>query len=169
MIYCRGRLEAITVSWTSLPVVVNLYFEYYSMNGLKFFLPAVFLFLVLNGLFVLFQKLLWQYGFNMNVLIWGNVFLFGLSVLSFLIQLKAVKSTSPQLIVRYFYISFLVKLILVAAVALIYAKTAAKVNKISVIACMVFYMVYTFIEVSMLLKVGKQKKCVRNTKPPLTL
>jgi hypothetical protein len=127
------------------------------MSGLKAFLPSFFLFLLLNGLFVLFQRMLTGYGFSTQVLLWGNVFLFGLSIISFLLQQKAAKSTSPQLIVRYFYISFLVKLILVAVVALIYAKAATKVNKASVIACMVFYMLYTFIEISMLLKAGKQK------------
>ena len=127
------------------------------MSGIKPFLPSVFLFLLLNGLFMFFLYTLTGYGFSMQVLVWGNVFLFGLSVISFLLQQKAAKSTSPQLIVRYFYISFLVKLILVAVMALIYAKTATKVNKASVIACMVFYMVYTFIEISMLLKAGKQK------------
>lgn len=127
------------------------------MSGLKSFLPSVFIFLLLNGAFILFPRILTEYGFNTQVLLWGNVFLFGLSIISFLLQQKAAKSTSPQLIVRYFYISFLVKLILVATIALIYAKTAPKVNKASVIACMVFYMVYTFIEISMLLKAGKQK------------
>ena len=127
------------------------------MSGLKSFLPSVFIFLLLNGAFILFPRILTEYGFNTQVLLWGNVFLFGLSIISFLLQQKAANSTSPQLIVRYFYISFLVKLILVATIALIYAKTATKVNKASVIACMVFYMVYTFIEISMLLKAGKQK------------
>lgn len=127
------------------------------MNGLKLFLPSFFLFLLLNGLFMLFQRMLNAYGFSVQVLLWGNVFLFGLSIISFLLQKKAAKSTSPQLVIRYFYISFLVKLILVAVMALIYAKTTAKVNKMSVIACMVFYMLYTFIEISMLLKAGKQK------------
>lgn len=46
---------------------------------------------------------------------------------------------------------------LVAVMALIYVKTADQVNRMSVIACMVLYLVYTFIETSMLLKSGKQK------------
>jgi hypothetical protein len=104
-----------------------------------------------------FQRTLNAYGFSVQVLLWGNVFLFGLSSISFLLQKKAAKSTSPQLVIRYFYISFLVKLILVAVMALIYAKTASTVNKMSVIACMAFYMLYTFIEISTLLKAGKQK------------
>ncbi|HRO48480.1 hypothetical protein [Agriterribacter sp.] len=127
------------------------------MNGLKIFLPSVFLFLILNGLFVLFQSLLVRYGFSISVLLYGNVFLFGLTIISILFQQKAAKSASAQLFIRYFYISFLVKLVLVAVMALVYAQTAAKVNKVSIIACMLFYLVYTFLEISVLLKAGKQK------------
>ncbi|HTN07987.1 hypothetical protein [Agriterribacter sp.] len=127
------------------------------MNGVKIFLPSVFLFLILGALVVIFQRLLIQYGFNISVLLWGNAFLFGLSFISFLFQQKATKSASAQLFIRYFYIAFLVKLVLVAVVALVYAQTAAKVNKVSIIACMLFYLVYTFLEISVLLKAGKQK------------
>ena len=138
-------------------LVVDLLRSIQVMGGLKLFLPSGMLFLLLGALFVLFQQTLTGYGFSMQVLLWGNGFLFGLSVISFLLQQKAAKSASPQRIIRYFYLSFLVKFILVAAVALVYAKTAAKVNRASVIACMVFYILYTFIEISMLLKAGKQK------------
>ncbi|HRN56336.1 MAG TPA: hypothetical protein PLL71_07785 [Agriterribacter sp.] len=127
------------------------------MGRLKLFLPSVFLFLLLNALFMIFQRMLTGYGFSMHVLLWGNVFLFGLSIVSMLLQQKAAASASAQLFIRYFYISFLVKLVLVAAVALVYAKTAVKVNRASVIACMALYMIYTFIEISVLLKAGKQK------------
>lgn len=127
------------------------------MRDLKAFIPSVGLFLLLNGLLALFQGVLTGYGFSVRVLLFGNLFLFGLSLVSFLLQQKASRSASAQLFIRYFYISFLIKLVLVAAVALVYAKTAARVNRISVIACMLLYLVYTFIEISMLLKAGKRK------------
>lgn len=128
-----------------------------SMRDVKAFIPSVGLFLLVNGLLVLLQGMLTRYGFSIRVLLFGNLFLFGLSLISFLLQQKAARSASAQLFIRYFYISFLIKLILVAAVALVYAKTAASVNRISVIACMLLYLIYTFIEISVLLKAGKQK------------
>ncbi len=127
------------------------------MRDLKPFIPSVGLFLFLNGLLVLFQGTFIRYGFSVRVLLLGNLFLFGLSLISFLLQQKAARSASAQLFIRYFYISFLIKLVLVAVVALVYAKTAARVNRISVIACMLLYLIYTFIEISMLLKAGKRK------------
>jgi hypothetical protein len=128
-----------------------------SMRDLKAFIPSVGLFLLLNGLLVLFQGLLTRYGFSVRVLLFGNLFLFGLSLVSFLLQQKAARSASAQLFIRYFYISFLIKLVLVAVAALVYAKTAARVNRVSIIACMLLYLIYTFIEISMLLKAGKRK------------
>jgi hypothetical protein len=127
------------------------------MRDLKAFIPSVGLFLLLNGLLVLFQGLLTRYGFSVRVLLFGNLFLFGLSLVSFLLQQKAARSASAQLFIRYFYISFLIKLVLVAVAALVYAKTAARVNRVSIIACMLLYLIYTFIEISMLLKAGKRK------------
>ncbi|MCC7523374.1 MAG: hypothetical protein IT250_01055 [Chitinophagaceae bacterium] len=127
------------------------------MSGLKPFLPSVCLFLLLSGLILLVKRMLPEYGFDVTVLLWGNGFMLGLSVISFLLQHKAAKSASPQVIVRYFYISFMVKLLLVATIALLYAKTTTNVSKISVITCMVFYLLYTFIEIGGLIKTGKQK------------
>ncbi len=126
------------------------------MRGLKVFFPTVFLFLGLNGLFLLLEGILVESGFSMTLLYIGNLFIFGLSLVSVLLHQKALNSALPQLFVRYFYISFLIKLMLVASVALIYIKTAQQVNKISVITCMVIYLVYTFIELRTLLKVSKK-------------
>lgn len=127
------------------------------MSNFKAFLPTLFLFVLLNVCFVLFQTWLIQRGFSHSVLVWGNILLFGLSIISFFFQHRAVNASAPQLLVRYFYLSFLIKFMLVAVMALIYVKTADQVNRMSVIACMVLYLVYTFIETSMLLKSGKQK------------
>ncbi|MCO5234797.1 MAG: hypothetical protein M9933_00905 [Chitinophagaceae bacterium] len=127
------------------------------MRGFRTFLPTVLLFLILNGLFLSLQKIWVGWGFSMQVLVIGNLFLFGLSLVSLLLHQRALGSASSQVFVRYFYISLLVKLVLVAVVALIYVKVASGVNRISVIGCMLIYLIYTFIELGILLKAGKQK------------
>lgn len=127
------------------------------MQGFKPLLPSIFLFLGLNVLFLLLQGTLADSGFSMIVLYIGNLFIFGLSTVSALLHQKALSAAQPQLFVRYFYISFLIKLMVVAIVALVYIKTAQQVNKISVITCMIIYLVYTFIELRMLLKIGKKR------------
>lgn len=127
------------------------------MQGFRHFLPSTFLFVLLNGLFYALRSQLVNYGFSFQVLLLGNGFLYLLSIISLVFQKKATIAASPQISIRYFYISFLIKLILVAIVALIYARIADKVNKRAVIACMIIYLGYTFLEISLLLKAGKQK------------
>lgn len=126
------------------------------MNRIKILFPLVFLFLLLNVLFLLFPSVIIAYGFNINVLEWGNVFLFVLSVISLLLQQKGIRS-GPHVFIRYFYISFIVKFLLVAVVTLAYTSVVKKINKPSVLVCMGEYLVYTFIETGIVLKSSRKK------------
>lgn len=123
----------------------------------KGLLPVCALFLVLSIIIFLSRNALEKYGMDVNVLIWGNVFLFLLSCISFFIQQSALRSGSPQVFTRYFYLSFVVKFILVAVTVLLYSLNTPKVNKASVLVCMVLYLVYVFIELSFVLKSVRKK------------
>jgi hypothetical protein len=127
------------------------------MKFWKAFFPVIILFIILTLLIVLLQNMLAGYGFNVNVLLWGNVFLFLMSLLSFLIQQKGTNPAAPQLFVRYFYLSFIIKFLLVATTVLIYSAFAGRINKAAVIACMAFYLVYMFVEITIVLKSGRPK------------
>lgn len=127
------------------------------MHSLKAFAPSVFFFLFLSGLIFIFSNKIVGYGLSVKILHIGNIFIFFLSLISFLLLQKGGNAASPQILVRYFYISFLIKFILVAMLSLVYAKTTPRVNKISIITCMFFYIIYTFLEMRVLLKVGKKK------------
>ncbi|MGN6491304.1 MAG: hypothetical protein ACTHLE_04855 [Agriterribacter sp.] len=120
------------------------------------FLPVVIFFAVVSLLFFISGSWLTEQGFNQATLLGGNVFLFVLTAISFLLLRKAIASSSPQIFVRYFYLSFTIKFFLVAIVALIYGRMAAQVSRTSIIVCMVLYIVYTFIEMRILLKAGKK-------------
>ncbi|MFT3700818.1 MAG: hypothetical protein QM802_00485 [Agriterribacter sp.] len=125
------------------------------MKFWKAFLPVIFVFVIVAVLILLLESALTGYGFNTKTLFWGNVFLFLLSLISFFIQQKGNKPGAPQLFVRYFYISFLIKFLLVAIVVLVFATVAGKVNRSAIIACMALYLVYMFIEIIIALKSGK--------------
>ena len=120
------------------------------------FLPVVIFFAVVSLLFFVSGPWLTEQGFNQSTLLIGNFFLFVLTVISFLLLRKAIASSSPQIFVRHFYLSFTIKFFLVAIVALIYGRMAAQVSRTSIIVCMVLYIVYTFIEMRILLKAGKK-------------
>lgn len=125
-------------------------------KSVKQFLPVFILFAVLTALVAISGVWLTQWGFHQATLLWGNMFLFLLSLISFVLLQKAIQSASPQVFVRYFYISFMVKFLLVAITVLIYAKVSTSINRASIIACMSLYIVYTFVEMRILLKAGKK-------------
>lgn len=128
------------------------------MKFSKGFLPIFILFSVITFLIFAMKAGLKQWGFDISILLWGNVFLLILSSFSFLIQYKALKTSSPQLFTRYFYLSFAAKFMLVATTVLIYSFNTKTINKSSILACMVLYLVYTFVEISFVLKTLRTKK-----------
>ena len=126
------------------------------MRFWKSFSSVFLLFAVISLIIFLVSSFLISYGLDISVLYWGNVFLFILSLVSFLIQQKVNNPARPQLFVKYFYISFIAKFFMVAIVVLLYSAFAKKINKISVLICMVLYLFYMFIEIRIALKEGKR-------------
>lgn len=127
------------------------------MKFWKAFSPVMLVFVIATILILLLRNMLAGYGFNVDVLLWGNVFLFIMSLISFFIQQKGNNPAKPQLFVRYFYVSFLIKFLLVAVTVLVYSAIAGRINKASIITCMALYLVYMFVEISIALKPGRPK------------
>lgn len=121
------------------------------------FAPQIIAFAVLNVFFVFSKPWLLASGLDVSLLLGGNLLLFVLSVISFLFLRRSVIAAAPQAFVRNFYLSFMIKFLLVAVTVLIYAKTRQSVNRLSVIICMALYIVYTFIEVRTILKESKKQ------------
>ena len=126
--------------------------------ALRYYRPAILIFLLLNISFFTLQKRLADWGFNQEVLVYGNILLFAISFISFLMGVNGMQSKNNHLFFRMVYGGFIVKLLILAGAALIYIMTMKKeVNKPALFLCMGLYFVYTVIEVSALMKLGKQK------------
>lgn len=122
------------------------------------FLPIVILFVLLNTFFIAGRSLLERWGASQDVLIWGNLLLFVLTILSFVIAQKGLKDTNPHAFVRAVYGSIMLKLFVSLIAAFIYIFLTRKdLNKPAFFALMGLYLVYTFIEVSSLTKMLKQR------------
>lgn len=122
------------------------------------FLPIVILFVLLNTFFIAGRSLLERWGASQDVLIWGNLLLFVLTILSFVIAQKGLKNTNPHAFVRAVYGSIMLKLFASLIAAFIYIFLTRKdLNKPAFFALMGLYLVYTFIEVSTLTKMLKQR------------
>lgn len=127
------------------------------MKFSKGFIPILVLFIIATASFFLLGSKLKQLGFDISILLWGNVFLFILSSISFVIQYKALQASSAQVFTRYFYLSFAAKFILVATTVLVYSFNAKTINKGSILTCMALYLVYVFVEISFVLKTLRKK------------
>ncbi|HJS55325.1 MAG TPA: hypothetical protein VJ765_12305 [Chitinophagaceae bacterium] len=130
------------------------------MNKQSFqnFFPAIIVFLVLNSGFLALMKKLEPWGFDYAVLVMGNLLVFGISFLSYWMAVKGLTTKNSHAFFRWVYGSVMIKLFLLAGVAFVYIMMSQKeVNKPSLFFCMGLYIIYTFIEVSALMKVNKQK------------
>ena len=125
----------------------------------KSYLPIILLFIILNGLIIIFKTFLEGRGFDREFLIWANLFLFIISIGGFLLQRKGLHSPNPQAFVRGVYASMIFKMFLVMAVVLIYVFLfRSTLNKPGLFTAMGLYIVYTVVEVTALMKVARKKK-----------
>ena len=127
-------------------------------HSFRNFFPAIMIFLVLNSGLLIMMNRLEDWGFDYTVLVFGNLLIFGISFLSYWMAVKGLTTKNNHAFFRWVYGSIMIKLFLLAGVAFIYIVMNKKeVNKPSLFFCMGLYIIYTFIEVSALMKVNKQK------------
>jgi len=128
-------------------------------NKVRPLLPAIVLFILLNGFFLSGKGILEKWGADQEVLIVGNLILFAVTLISYLLSLRGLRSDNPHAVVRSVYGSFMIKFFVCIIAAFAYIMSVKKnVNKPALFACMGLYLVYSFIEVSVLTKLSKQKK-----------
>ncbi len=127
-------------------------------QALRNFFPAIMVFLVLNSGFLAVMRKLEEWGVDYTVLVVGNLLVFGISFLSYWMAVKGLTTKNTHAFFRWVYGSVMIKLFLLAGVAFVYIMmNKEEVNKPALFFCMGLYVVYTFIEVSALMKVNKQK------------
>lgn len=131
------------------------------MNQSKWALlrPMILVFVLLSSFFITGKNWLAEKGIDSQVLIVGNLLLFGVSLFSFVLTQRSFRADNPHVFVRAIYSSFIIKFFVLAAAAFIYIIVTRKnVNKPALFGCMGLYIIYTFFEVSSLLRLLKQKK-----------
>lgn len=111
-------------------------------------LGLMFLFFNLLAIFRVFPAH-WKMDYRVYVI--GNVLLFGVTYVSFLMHIRGFRNSNPHVFVRTVYGSLLVKMLLSLAAVMVYAMAAGgAINRSGIIACFVLYLLYTFLEVRML-------------------
>ncbi len=127
-------------------------------NKRKAFIPILLFFILLNAFFISGKNILARWGADQEVLIFGNLVLFVITMLSFWMGLRGLKNANSHAFVRSIYSGMMIKMFICIIAAFIYIATYKKeLNKPAFFSLMGLYLVYTFIEVSGLTKMLKQK------------
>ena len=127
------------------------------------FLPIVLTFIVVGVLALVFRPLLAAWKLDYAVLLWGNALLFLLTASSFYLYIKGLRNNNPHVFVRVLYGSLLIKFMgCLLAVGIYAAVSRQGVNRNGILGCFILYMLYTFLEVRVLLQLSKPKKLTKN-------
>jgi hypothetical protein len=121
--------------------------------------PMLLVFIFLNAFLFVGKNWLAKKGIDQGVVLVGNLVLFTVLLFSFLLTQRSLSEANPNVFVRAVYTSFIIKFFIIAIGAFVYIQvTKQNVNKPALIVCMGLYILYTFFEVSTLLRLLKQKK-----------
>ncbi|MEI6946031.1 hypothetical protein V9K67_02440 [Paraflavisolibacter sp. H34] len=129
-----------------------------AQKRIKYFTPVIVLFVVLTGFFIAGNSLLVRLGADQEVLLWGNLLLFVITLISFMMALRGLNDKNPNAFVRSIYGSMMIKLFVCIIAAGIYiAINRTGLNKPALFGCMGLYLVYLFMEVGILTKLLRGK------------
>ncbi|HWI93396.1 MAG TPA: hypothetical protein VNT20_19085 [Flavisolibacter sp.] len=122
-------------------------------------MPVVILFVIINGLFVVGKNMFQRWGIDEDVVAVGNLILFVITLISFLLAQRGLNNSNPHAFVRAAYMSVMLKLFACIIAAFVYISIyKSNLNKPALFICMGLYLVYTFLEVATLMKMLKPKK-----------
>jgi len=121
------------------------------------FLPILAVFVVSSLFIVVARPVLAEGKFDYCVLLAGNILLFGVTAISFYLYSKALRNNNPHAFVRMMYSSLLVKMFACLLATLIYAWLAGRqVNRNGIFGCFGLYLLYTWLEVRVLMQLSKK-------------
>jgi hypothetical protein len=128
-------------------------------NFIRIFLPILLLFVISNGFFLTAGDLAERWNIDTGIVIAGNFVLFIATTVSFFLYYKALRNNNVQAFLRMIYGGMFLKMMICLFTAFIYIAVAGKsVNKGAIITCLFLYLVYSSIEIVLLLKESKVKK-----------
>ena len=122
-------------------------------------MPVIVFFFVLNGFLLIAKEIPKDWKVDWNVVFLGNSLLFLITFVSFSLAQRGLKNPNPHAFVRSVYGSVMIKLFACIIAAFVYISIyKSNLNKAALFICMGLYLVYTFLEISALMKLLKQKK-----------
>lgn len=103
-------------------------------------------FFVLSSLLtILLNNQLADLEIDSTVVLVGNLILFFSTLMAYRIFSKQISGKSGQAVVRNVYAGFVLKFFILATTAMVYFYFAKEINLRGVLVCLVFYLIYNFI------------------------
>lgn len=120
--------------------------------------PLVGLFLIITGFAIALHVRLTQYKIDIIVVLCANTLLFLFSILNIYFQTKNINNPNPGAVIRGLMAATFLKLMGLAAAALIYLVAAGEGRSVNaVFVGMALYIVYTWLEVRISLRLNPKK------------
>lgn len=123
------------------------------------FLLLTVVFVVVSALLLLTRSIAAGWNIDTNVLIVGNIVLFVATAVSFYLYYRALHNNRVYAFMGMIYGGMFAKMFVCIIAAFIYIRAAGTgVNKPGLFGSMFLYLVYSFIEIGIVMKLSKEKK-----------
>jgi hypothetical protein len=127
-------------------------------NKWRAFFPVVFTCLIVILIMISARKLFDQWNVDTRVVLVANFILFLITSFSFVLAQRGLKHSNPNVFFRSIYSGIMLKLFGCIIAAFIYiSMNKSHLNKPALFISMGLYLVYTFVEVSVLMKLLKHR------------
>lgn len=124
----------------------------------RFLLPLLLIFIICNGFFLSASNMLAKWSLDKDVLIIANSLFLILTLITFIIQQKALHKSNPNVFVRSVMAGMMIKMFAcIIAIFVYWFLMKEKFSKSTVIAAMVMYFIYLAVEVRMVTKLNRKK------------
>jgi hypothetical protein len=159
--YSIAGLDTTAIGYTGYYIPGNKRYLKKEVMFNRTVVPLVVVFLVFGVVILVFREKVNDLGFDWQVLSGGNLVLYVVTILSLHLLNKGMRSTNTHSFLTGAYGGIILKLFSCAIGAFIYILIAGKdLNKPSLFALMGLYLVYSFVEMSIVLQQSKQNKNV---------
>jgi L-asparagine transporter-like permease len=123
------------------------------------FLPIVSVFIVSTAILLAAPSLDFLWGMSRSVMVGGNIVLFLATAISFYLYYRSLQNNNAQVFLRMIYSGMFAKMMICLFAALLYIMIVKEnVSKGAIFGCMFLYLVYTFMEVSIIMKLSRKDK-----------
>ena len=133
------------------------------MKGFRAFVPIVIIYVVTTLLFIIIPSLDFLWNMDKRVMIVGNSILFAATFVSFYMLSRSLANNNVHAFLRMIYGSMFARMLICLFAALIYIMIVKKdVGKGAIFGCMFLYFVYTFVEISIIMKLSRKDRYVKD-------